>query len=362
MRLPGDRVGTSHSRRAGGTAGAHRPRRQTSSSSSRWQVRPPHVTGERACSWCSQLVYAAQDASAYATTTQQAGSSALSLGTERGRRAEPSSCRARRQRRAPSARWASISQEVAQESIAVQLGDGLVDLEWWDRRLRRGRQLRDRGEQGATQSLEFAGSALVGEQRSETDSARPPRRPWSRRRRRRCPPVGTCFMTLASREISRPARCRMDQQPTGIDGRARLPAAAEREPPGRPRDDSPGARPGSAPRAASHGATRSRGGGAPSFPPCHSTQARLDTRPGATRGRRRRSGAAAPAGGRPANVGLRARGRSVRRGARGDRSDPPRLRAGATAPAARARRVGRQATDRRPRPDRRPGLTFRHAM
>ena len=83
--------------------------------------------------------------------------------------------------------------------------------------------------------------------------------------------------------------------------------------------------------------------------------------PGGSRGsRRRRHGAAAPAGGRPTPVGLRARSSGgVRRRAVGDRSDPPdSLRARASASAACARRIGRQATDRSPLTGGRPGLTF----
>ena len=83
--------------------------------------------------------------------------------------------------------------------------------------------------------------------------------------------------------------------------------------------------------------------------------------PGGLRGAEgRRQGVAAPSDGRPTDVGLGARtGRGVRR-RRGDRSDPLRLRAHATAPAPRARRSARQATALRARSDRRPRLTSPH--
>ena len=110
---------------------------------------------------------------------------------------------------------------------------------------------------------------------------------------------------------------------------------------------------GHAPAAAPGRAARPSHGFA-SVPP----QARLDTRPEGFAGRKavdRES--PLPPTDDPPTSGLGARtGRGVRR-RRGDRSDPLRLRAHATAPAPRARRSGRQATALRARSDRRPRLT-----
>ena len=95
----------------------------------------------------------------------------------------------------------------------------------------------------------------------------------------------------------------------------------------------------------------------------HSTQARLDTRPRshAGTGDADREPPLPPAGDPPRWVSALAAAASTRRRALGDRSDPRGLRARAAASAAGARRVGRQAADRRPLTGRRPGLTFRHA-
>ena len=114
-----DQSGTPHLRRAGGTAGA--------SASATDLVIVEQVAGQTAAreagtgvQLVSQLVYAAQDASVYATTTQQASSSALPLA-----RSEADALnRAAVVQAASQSSVGSLGfdlQELAQESIVVQL-------------------------------------------------------------------------------------------------------------------------------------------------------------------------------------------------------------------------------------------------
>ena len=194
------------------------------------------------------------------------------------------------------------------------------------------------------------------------DSARPPRRPRAHRpaetlRR----PTGRVDDSLASTVT-----------PTRVDGSRRgstmqpAPFYGGRRVGRPPHADDPSQAPrkgcqrsrGSVRRAtASRVADQKR-----QFSALHSTQARLERARGATQGPETRSGAAAPARGETQQRWSPcSRPQCPARGRRGSqRSSSPSCWCHRSCCAREG--VGRQATDRRPRPDRRPSLTFRHAM
>ena len=269
-----DQSGTPHSRRAGGTAGA--------STSATDLIIVEQVAAQTSArdagtgvQLVSQLVYAAQDASAYATTTQQAGSSALPLA-----RSEADALnRAAVVQTAAQSSIGSLGfdlQEVAQESIAVQLAmasstssggiagsAAVVNCAIV--------------EQGATQSL-GAGSALVGGNDLNGFCSPPSAAPGSSPETPS--PTWDVLMTLASTVtpagvVTQPTR--IDDEPGLFYGGRR--AGASRTP--TTTHQVPGL-------AALQGQRPTRPGvGSPQFTKfsaLHSTQARLDTRPGSHAG------------------------------------------------------------------------------
>ena len=306
----------------------------------------------RASQTAAQLVFVGQDAFAHATTAQQAGTAGSPARIERGNRRRPGGCRpggvaggSRPVRPRPSG-------DLLQQSIVVQtatavstsnggIGGSAVVVNCAVT------------QQGAAQSI-GAGAASV----SSADL------------------TAFCFSPEPARSVAGPRACSATVALRGRVSRARdanrrwttsrpcSVAAAERQPPrsgprtARPRT----ARPRTPGWRRSQRSTGDRRSGRPvttQFSALHSTQARLDTRPGsyAGAGDAGREPPLPPAGDPPTWISALAAAASGA-GSIGDRSDPPGLRARAAAPAASAGRVGRQATDRRSRTNRRSGLTL----
>jgi hypothetical protein len=269
-----DQAGAPHSRRAGGTAGA--------SASATDLVIVEQVARQTAAreagtgvQLVSQLVYAAQDASAYATTSQQAGSSALPLA-----RSEADALNhAAVVQTASQSSIGSLSfdlQELAQQSIVVQLAMASSTS--------RGGIAGSAAvvncavvEQGATQSL-GAGSAPVGSNDLNGFCSPAPSAPVSSPETPS--PTSEVLTTLASTVT--PAG--VVTQPTAIDDEPGLFHRGRRAAASRTRTTIhrvPGG-------AALHGPRPTRPVvGSPQFTKfsaLHSTQARLDTRPGSAAG------------------------------------------------------------------------------
>ena len=348
-------TGTRRSRLVGGTAGAFATAADLALIDQFAGQSATRVTGTGSQA-ILQAAYAAQDASAHGATTQQAGCCRAARCAQRGRGPEQGGDGARRRSELVCFRCPRRPGHLADVDRG-SAGRRVVRLVRWDRRPGRGPQLRrDAPGRGPVHRTRGDPSAHRPESVLLTRGA-PPR--LVARRLRAFDRDGRRAARGKRPSVRHGAGCSCGRRRGGNElrrrqsGRGRCPGAAPARRTDRRR--ALGAPPG-APRA-----------GTVTHPrvfrpaPLHASAPRHA--PAEPCGdRRRRSGAAASAGGRSTTVGLRTRSSSiVRRRALGDRSDPRGLRARAAASAAGARRVGRQAADRRPLTGRRPGLTFRHA-
>ena len=270
---------------AGGLAARRRRRRRADG-----RPRSPATASQTA----AQLVYVAQDASARATTAQQAGTAALPLASseaDAANRAAVVQEGSQTRRRLVRPRL----QELLQQSIVVQTRDRRLDVERRHRRLGRRRELRGHAAGGravdrrrARRSPPAADlTAFCFPRGAARRSRRPSRRP-------RAVASEPCASSASRPRLSRPRRQRRPRRRAGLFHGGRAAAA------------SPKRRDGHAPRAAPPGwrpSRRSRGdpsAGRPpsrSLPPCPprkraSTRARgatqePETPAGSRRSRRR---------------------------------------------------------------------------